>query len=316
MTAALSLLRRAIPLLSALACLGALAQEGPVRLVVPVPPGGSLDMTARVIAQRWQARGTPVVVDNRPGGNTLIGADAVAHSAADGRTLLLGATPLAIAPLQQKTAFNIDSLAPVIQLSTEGFALVARRGGGIDSLQDLAERAASRPAGINCIAVPGVPEIACDQLKLHLKGRSETIPYQGLAPATQALLGDHGDVMFSPMPTVIGLLRGGQVRLLAVSSRTGLPPGTEAVPLISEAWRGFVLEGFTGIFVPHDTPEERVRALNRELDALLRDPEVRAAMLANAQAPIGGEPRLLADQVRATQERYQDVVGAIRAARR
>ena len=284
------------------------ADTKPVRLVVPVPPGGSLDATARLIAQRWQARGTTVVVENRPGANTLIGSDAVAHSAPDGYTLLLGSTTLAIAPFQQKTAFNPESIAPVIQVSTETFALLASKSSGIDSPQALMHLAASRTGGINCISVPGAPEIACEQLKQLLGGRSTPIPYQGLAPATTALLGGHGDIMFAPMATAMQIVRGDQARLVAVSSRAAMPDDIGPVPLTGDVWKGFVLEGFTGIFVPAGTSEERVKLLNRELDAILHEPEVRAAMLANVQAPVGGAADLLEQQLQHTQARYHDVL--------
>jgi tripartite-type tricarboxylate transporter receptor subunit TctC len=303
--------RRAVAVAMALAAclpLPARTDTRPVRLVVPVAAGGSLDTTARLIAQHWLARGTTAVVDNKPGANTLIGADAVAHAPPDGYTLLYASTALAIAPFQAKTPFNPDTLAPVMQVSTETFGLVAARSGGIDSADALRQLALARPGGINCIAVPGVPEIACEQLKAHLNGRSTTVPFQSLAPATTALLGGHGDVLFSPMVSVMPLLRGGQARLIAISSRTGLPDDVAAAPLASELWKGFVLEGFTGVFAPSGVTEERVRVLNRELQAILLEPDVLNAMRANLQAPAGGTPAMLAELLRQTQARYHEVM--------
>jgi len=284
------------------------ADTRPIKIVVPVPPGGSLDITARLIAQRWEARGTNVIVENRPGGNTLIGAEVVAHAAADGYTLLMGSTTLAIAPFQQKTAFTLDSIVPVIQVSTETFALLASKASGIETPASIAQLASSRPGGINCISAPGVPEIACEQVKSVLGGRSATVPYQGLAPATTALAGGHGDIMFSPMLTAIQQVRGEQARLVAVSSRAAMPDDISPVPLTGDVWKGFVLEGFSGIFAPAGTPEDRVRALNREIDAILREPELRAAMLANVQAPVGGTPEALGQQLKQTTARYNDVL--------
>jgi tripartite-type tricarboxylate transporter receptor subunit TctC len=108
------------------------------------------------------------------------------------------------------------------------------------------------------------------------------------------------------------MLRGGQARLLAVSSRAGLPEGVEPAPLLSEQWSDFVMEGFTGVFVPKGTPEERIRQLNRELGAILRDNDVRAAMHANAQEPVGGDPKVLGEQLRASIKRYREVIARLK----
>jgi tripartite-type tricarboxylate transporter receptor subunit TctC len=284
----------------------ACAQTRPIRLIVPVPAGGSLDITARLIASRWNARGATVYVENKPGANMLIGAELVAHSPADGYTLLYGSTPLVIAPFQQKTAFVPESIAPVVQVSAETFGLMSAKAGDLDSPEALARLASSRP--VNCIAVPGAPEIACEQLKTVLLGRVTVVPYQGLAPAITALLGGHGDVMFSPMLSVVPLVRGGQARLLAVSSRAALPDDITAPPLVGDVWKGFVLDGFSGVFVPVGVPDERVRQLNRELNEILREPEVRAAMQGNMQAPVGGAPELLGQNMQAAQARYREVM--------
>jgi tripartite-type tricarboxylate transporter receptor subunit TctC len=296
-------------LAAALLCFAAgaaCAQTRSIRLVVPVPAGGSLDTTARLIASRWQARGASVYVENKPGANMLIGAELVAHAPPDGYTLLYGSTPLVIAPFQQKTAFHLDTIAPVVQVSVETFGLMSTKTGDIDSPEALARLAATRP--INCIAVPGAPEIACEQLKAFFNGRVTTVPYQGLAPAMTALIGGHGDVMFSPMLSVVPLVRGGQVRLIAVSLRAALPDDIAAVPLVGDVWKGFVLDGFTGVFAPAGVPEERVRQLNRELNEILREPEVRTSMQGNMQAPVGGAPELLEQNMQGAQAKYREVM--------
>jgi len=295
----------AMALLCAAASFGH-AQTRAIRLVVPVPAGGSLDTTARLIASRWQAKGTSVYVENKPGANTLIGADIVAHSQPDGYTLLYGSTPLVIAPFQQKTAFHPDTIAPVMQVSTETFGLMTAKSGDLDSPDALTRLASSRP--INCIAVPGAPEIACEQLKAFFQGRVTVVPYQGLAPAITALLGGHGDVMFSPMVSVVPLVRGGQARLVAVSSRAALPDDIAPAPLVGDVWKGFVLDGFTGVFSPLGVPGERIRQLNRELNEVLHEPEVRTSMQGNMQAPVGGAPDVLGQNMRDAQARYRDVL--------
>lgn len=287
-------------------------ERRPIRVVVPVPAGGSFDATARAIARYWQARGPTIVVENKPGAGTLLGADAVARAPADGNTLFYGSGALVIAPMLQSSGFKVDSLVPVIQVATETFGLVSRNGSGIDSLDDLLRAAAAREAGINCIAVPGAPEIACEQLRLHLKGRSVSVPYPGVAPATAALLGGHGDVMFVSMVTGAPMVRSGQLRLLAASGPAGIPDGMAPVPLLPRVWDGFVLESFSGFFAPRGTPPDRVQELNREIDAVLREPELRALMEAGGQSVVAGPPQVLAAQMRTTQQRYRDLVARLK----
>ncbi|AMO23850.1 tripartite tricarboxylate transporter substrate binding protein [Ramlibacter solisilvae] len=281
----------------------------PIKLVVPVPPGATLDTTARRIAKEWAViAGAPVVVENRPGANTLIGADFVARAAADGRTLLYSTTSMAIAPLLQKTSLSVDGVVPVIQISAETYALAVSTSSTVTIPQDLERLAAARREGLNCSVVPGAPELACEQLKILLKGRSTSVPYAGAAPAVQAVVAGEADLTFAPVSSLLPLVHAGRLRLVAVSSRDVLPPDMGSLPLLSMAWRGFFLEGFTGIFAPKGTPKERMEQLNRELNAVLRAAEVRESMRISAQIPVGGGPEHLDSEMRRMHTRYREII--------
>lgn len=296
----------------ALACIAPVARAQDARtlhFVVPVTPGGSLDVTTRRIATQISAtNGAPVLVENRPGGNTLIGAEYVARSTPDGTTVFFGATSTAITALMQNGTTAFDSLVPVAQITFETYALVVPTSSPVNSLKDLEQVAASRKGGLNCAAVTGAPEIACEQLRTRLRGGSTTIPYQGVGAAVESLAGGHADLMFSPLGSVLPLVQGNRLRLIAATSRAALPAGHSQVPLLAEAWPGFVLEGFLGAFVPRRTPPERIAQLNRQINAALEDPVVRESMRSVGQTIVGGSPERFADVLRRVYVRYRSVV--------
>lgn len=287
----------------------ALADEARVvHIVVPAPPGGNLDATARMLAQKLSAiTGELHMVDNRPGANTQIGIEWVARAAPDGRTMLLGGTGVVFLAMVQK--FNVsplDDLAPVIQVSRESYALVVSPGGAA-SIDELERLAASRPGGLNCATAPGVTALACEQLKARLNGRLTVVPYPGVAPAVNAIMGGHADLAFIIGASASRLIQGGSLRVLAVSSRAGIPSSAHA-PLLSQLWPGFLLEGMSGLFVPARTPDARVAQLNRAVEQVLADPEVGTTMREGGQEPVGGSTLQFAMTLRNAQERWGEII--------
>ncbi len=287
----------------------ALADEARiVHIVVPAPPGGNLDGTARMLAHKLSAlTGELHVVDNRPGANTQIGIEWVARAAPDGRAVLLAGTGVVFLGMVQK--FNVsplDELAPVIQVSRESYALVVSPGGPA-SIEELERLAASRPGGLNCATAPGVTALACEQLKARLNGRLTVVPYPGVAPAINALLGGHADLAFIIGASASRLIQGGSLRVLAVSGRGSIPSAAHA-PLLSQLWPGFLLEGLSGLFVPARTPDARIAQLNRAVEQVLADPEVGAAMREGGQELVGGSPLQFAMTLRNAQQRWAEII--------
>ena len=294
-----------------LACAPMQADEiRPVRLIVPAPPGGNLDNMARLLAHRLTAlTGEPHLVENRPGANTQIGTEYVVHAPADGRVLLYAGTSIAFLPLLQKVDFSpLDDLTPVAQVSTERYLLVVAAASPANTARELEQLAAGRPAGLNCVASPGATRIACDQLSARLGGKSTTVPYAGLAQALNALMGEHADLMFVNYESSHRLVETGKLRVLATSDRIGLTGGAAQAPLMSELWPGFVLEGSSGIFVPARTPQARVIQLNRVLNQILADPQVRALMRSSGQEPVGGSSLQYRQSLRQSHLRYAQVI--------
>jgi tripartite-type tricarboxylate transporter receptor subunit TctC len=289
----------------------AAAQDSrPIRMVVPAPPGGNLDTTARLLTSRLPAVTNEAwIVENRPGGNTVIGTEMVVRAPADGRVVLYHATNMVMMQWTHKLPFApLEDLLPVVQVSVERYALVVPVSSTATTLRSLEEMAASRASGLNCVAAPGVSNIACEQFRARVRGRATTIPYAGVAQALQATAGGHGDLMFCNFETAARMLEAKRVKLIAVSSNQGLPAQYAHAPVIGEGWPDFVIEGLSGIFVPAATPPARVRELVRDVNRVLADPDVAHAMREAGQEPVGGTPEQFAQVLRRASQRYGEII--------
>lgn len=277
-----------------------------VRLVVPAPAGGTLDASARLFARRMASHsGDNWLVENRPGANSQIAAEWVARAPADGRVLMFAGSGLAFMPWLQKVSFApLEELAPVVQLTAEHFVLATGAGSAVPDAASV-ERLA-RQAGLTCVAPPGPPSIACEQLKARLGERLVAAPYPGVAPAITALLGGHADLMFTNLESGAKLAAAGRVRLLARSSGA---PGMPGVPEFGAVWPGLVLDSHFGILAPRQTPRERIDALNAQFNQVLAEPEVLALLTRDgAQQPVGGTPERYGAALRSTAERYGAII--------
>jgi tripartite-type tricarboxylate transporter receptor subunit TctC len=279
----------------------AVAAAQPIRIVVPAPPGGNLDGSARLLAQKLASvTADTYVVENRPGANTQIGTEAVVRAAADGRTVLFAGTGVIFLPLLQKVSFSPQvDLVPVAQWSSEQYAVVTSADGPVKSVADLA----ARTGGANCAAYPGVSTIACEQLSARAGGRVATVPFPGISPAVTSVLGGHADILFVNLEPVQKLVAAGKLRVLAQTQGAGL-----GAPLVGDVWPGFVLEGHAGILAPAGTPEARIRQLNRDINKALADPEVAAHMREGGQDPVGGPPERYAENLKRSVQLYGDLI--------
>jgi tripartite-type tricarboxylate transporter receptor subunit TctC len=271
----------------ALATLPAAAQtfpSRPVKLVVPYAAGGTGDIVARIISERLAgALGQSVVVENRPGASGAIGTQNVAASAPDGHTLLVGQTgEIAINPHWAK-GMNYDpdkDLVPVALATIVPLALVAPGKAPYASVADMLKY--SRERGLSFasagIATPG--HFAGEVLKFKTNSNLTHVPYKGAAPALNDLLGGHVDFFFSGFPAAVEHVKGGTLKLLAVSSgrRSGVAPDT---PTVAEASgiAGFDIALWQGFFAPRGTPKEIVERLNGEINRILAEPEVKQKLL-------------------------------------
>jgi tripartite-type tricarboxylate transporter receptor subunit TctC len=282
-----------------------LAQDRTIKIVVPAPAGGSLDASARALAERLTALTHEThVVENRPGANTVIGAEHVARAAPDGRVMLLAGTGTVLSGLMQKIAFSpLEELRPVVKVTTGHFVLVVPEASPLNSAQSLLAQASARQQGLSCAAPPGPMAIACEQLRARSNDRVTVVPYPGIAPALTALLGGHVDVMFSNVEATDKLVETGRLRVLAATSALAAPNA----PLVEQVWPGLLMEGYYGLFVPARTPNETVQQINRNVNQVLGDPKFTAQMREAKQDPEGGTPEQFARTVARTVQRHAEL---------
>ena len=272
-----------------------------LRIVVPYGPGPGLDAVARILAKQLSVvRGTPVIVDNRPGAGTVIGTEFVHHAKPDGKTVLLNGSALALGAANNSFTFNpMTGLSPIIQVSDADSFLVIHAGLPVKSLSELIALSTSR--GLNCGAVAGQYEIACRYLHSLLGENHVTVVYKGVGEATTALYSGEVDLMFASKSMLTPMLPSGKVRLLAAATPGVADAPFADLPLLKKKWPDFVLSGLVALYAGSDTPPELVQNLNRQLNQVLSDPEVKQSLKSLGLTPVGGPP----SQV--TQRLIQDI---------
>lgn len=303
-------------LLSALAAPAAMAQAGkPLHIVVPFAAGGAVDVVARAVGQRMsELMSGPVVVDDRPGANGNIGADAVAKSAADGTTVLIAANGLAAnvtlfrsLPFDARTDF-----APVARVGYAPLVLVVAADSPVKSLKELLALARSKPGSLNYgSAGNGTSQhLATELLRLQTGIVVVHVPYKGGAPAVTDLMGGRLSFFITNPIEVLANIQAGRLRALAVGSPKRLPLLPE-VPTFAEAGvPGYEATVWWGLFAPAKTPKDAVAKLGAETLKALEDPGVREklAALGAIVDPLGPEAfdRFFRDEI----EKWAKVIKA------
>lgn len=316
--------RHLLTLSLALACAGAFAQPArPVRLVVPYPPGGPLDAVARLLADKVKDSVGTVIVENKPGAGGNLGADAVAKSAADGHTLVIGAVAThAINPwLYRKLPYDpIRDFTPITLIAQVPNVLVmnadtARRL-NIQRLQDLVAYAKSHPGQLNYGSGGNgsAGHLAGEMFKGQAGLYMVHIPYGGANPAQLALLSGQVDLNFDNLAAASANIRAGKLKALAVTTRqrsTAMPD----LPTVAEAGAPLGLANFDvstwfGLFGPAGLPAETTARLNKAFTDALQLPDVRARLAQLMIEPSPTTPAAFAAFVRSELSRYEKVVKA------
>jgi tripartite-type tricarboxylate transporter receptor subunit TctC len=268
----------------------------PIYDVVPMPAGGPNDFLARVLAERLsRSMGQPVVVENRPGANSVVGTEYVARRPADGYTLLHVAQSHVTNPLfQAKLPFDaIKDFEPITQLISTKFILAVTAALGPKDLKEFIAYARSNPGKISCATLgPGSSHFLAAELLKSMAGIDMLdVPYQGGAQITQALLGGNVDATFIAVFTVQKHIRAGKLRGLGVTTAQRSPLLPE-VPTIAEAgpYPGYEMDVWQGAVVRAGTPMSIVHRLNREMLAALNDPQTAEKITASGVDIIGTSP--------------------------
>ncbi|MBC5767860.1 Bug family tripartite tricarboxylate transporter substrate binding protein [Ramlibacter albus] len=273
---------------------GAFAQGAypnrPIKLIVPWTTAGTVDISARMLAERLSAKlGQPVVVDNRAGATGQIGSQAVARSPADGYTLLvMSATVHSVSPNIQKTfPFDpIDDFTPVSEIVRFPYALVVSSNSPYQSVADLVAAAKKAPGTISygSFGPASAPYLITEMLALASGTKLLHVPYKGAAPAITDVMAGHIHFFIDSLPSPLSQVRGGKLRALAVttSQRSTVLPN---VPTLAETLPGFEAIAWLGIAAPPQTPRDVVAKLHAALQQIAAEPEYGAKL-----RDIGLEP--------------------------
>ena len=288
----------------------------PVRLVVPFPAGGTTDILARAVAQRLsEAWGQQVIVDNRPGAGGNIGSDLVAKAKPDGYTLLMGTVGThAINPsLYRNMPYDhVKDFAPVILVAGVPNVLVVNPSLPVHSVPELIAYAKANPGKLNFASSGNGTSIHLSgELFKTMAGVQMThVPYKGSSPALADLMGGQVQLMFDNLPSSLGLIKGGKLRAIAVTSATraaALPD----VPTIAESGLpGFEASSWFGVLAPAATPHEIVAKLNGTIALWLATPEAKEKLLAQGAIAAGGSPEDFARHIDRETAKWAKVVKA------
>jgi tripartite-type tricarboxylate transporter receptor subunit TctC len=287
----------------------------PVRMVVPFAPGGPVDTIARVVSPRLaELLGQPVVVDNRAGGGSTIGTEWVVRSPADGYTVLLTSSSIAINPsIYTQLAFDpVRDLAPVTWVAASPLALVVHPALPVKSVSDLI-RLARKRNGELVYASSGTgsaPHLAGELFASMVGARLVHVPYKGAGPATGDLLAGHVQVMFNNMLNAVPNVQAGRLRALGVTS-AGRSPALPDTPSITEAGvAGYEATTWYAYFAPGGTPRAIADRHHREMAAVLRMREVQGRLSAQGVDPVGAGPDDLARHLELEIRKWAQVVKA------
>jgi tripartite-type tricarboxylate transporter receptor subunit TctC len=286
-----------------------------IRIVVPFAPGGSSDVSARLVANHLGARlGRPVVVENKPGAATVIGTQEVARSAPDGTTLLLTPPPFAIIPFAYANLpFDPQrDFRPVSLLVLSPNALMVSSEVPARSLAEFVALAKARPGRLN-YASPGngsLPHVAFELLKLRTGIDVVHVPYRGGGPAVADLAAGRVEAMIASPLEAAGQVQAGRVRPLMVAGSPRISAWPE-VPTADEAGlAGFSTPGWFGLTAPAGVPDAIVRRLNAEIGAVLAMPEVTTRLAEMGASAAPGSPESFGELIAAQRTQWAEAVRA------
>ena len=272
----------------------------PVRLVVPFPPGGTLDIEARLIAAKLRENWTqPIIVENRPGANGAIGVDYTARSAPDGHTMVLNASLIVTTPQLQRTPYDLNrDLVGIVQTAVFSFILAASPRTGVSTIDELVELARKEPGRLN-YASAGIGtgiHMYAELVKSAAKIDLTHVPYKGEGSAMQALLAGEVDLIFTTASAIVPLAKAGKLRALMVTGTKALE-SLPNVPPMDSVYPGLNIDPWHGIFAPAATPRAVLDQIASDVRAAILSPD-----LSSRFREMGLEPNVV------TSDRFREIV--------
>lgn len=286
-----------------------------ITMVVPFPAGGPTDIVARLVSQKLSENlGQTVVVDNKPGASSIIGANQVFRAPSDGYTLLLNYSGHVINPyLKRDLPFDpMKDFVPVVGLASTPQILVVSPKIKATSIKELIQLAKTSDKALTFASSSiGAPSHLAGELFSQLTTVPLMhVPYRGSAPALTDLLGGQVDMMFDSAPSSIGFVQSGKLKALGVTSGDRSEVAPELPTLDESGLKGFAVTTWYGIWAPANTPPEIVNTLNKELNKVLSDPGIKERLLQAGAEPLGGTQEDFAAFCKSESERYGAIVKA------
>ncbi|PIF74031.1 tripartite-type tricarboxylate transporter receptor subunit TctC [Variovorax sp. 54] len=286
----------------------------PIRWLVPYAAGGGSDFLARTVAQTLSTQvGQPVLVDNKPGGNTALAAAETARAPADGYTVLSAdnGTLVFNPALYKSLSYSpTKDLAPVTLMGKFPMILVVGANSGFATAKDFIAQAKAKPGGINyASAGAGSPHhLAMELLKVEAKLFMVHVPYRGAAPALADVVGGQLPAMMVDMAAGAGFIKGGKVRPLAVANPTRLPQLPDVPTFAELGYKNVEAAALVGVVVPAATPADVVNTLNRQLVAAIHEPSVNKRMVDFGVEPVGNTPAQYTELLKAETARWHKLI--------
>jgi len=287
----------------------------PIRFIIPFTPGGSTSVLARLIGQKLsESWGQQVIVDNRPGGNTIIGSEALVKSAPDGYTILQ-VTPFHVTNphLFPKLPYDpIKDFAPVATLVVSEFVLVLNPGVPANDLRELIALAKSKPGQLNYASTGngGATHLASEFFNIMAGVKVQHIPYKGTVPALTDVIGGQVQMLFAIPIIAIPHINSGKLKAIAISGEKRWSAIAQ-VPTFTEAGLpNFDVKAWYGVLAPAETPKEIVNKLSAEIARILALPDIKEKLLGQGMDPFVSTPEQFAALIKADLAKYARIIKA------
>ena len=291
------------------------APNKPIRIIVPTAPSGGNDVMARIVAQKLGERmKQPVIVENKAGGNGAIGSEAVAKAPPDGYTILFGYIAThGINPGLSKLPYDaVKDFAPIARIADAPNVLVVNPAVPVKTVQELIAYAKAKPGTLNYASAGNgtAPHIAAEEFKLRTGIDMTHVPYKGSGPAVADTLAGQTQVMFASLVAASQHIKSGKLRGLAVTGKARSPL-FPSLPTVAESGvPGFEVVQWYGFFAPAKTPPEIVDRLNREINAVMNDPETVKRFADQGADVVTGTPQEFGAFVKAEIQKWSAVIKA------
>ena len=308
-----------LPTIAAAAPCGvALAQQDypsrPIRFITPYAPGGSTTVMARLVGQHLTERwGQNVIVDNRPGGNTVIGTELLAKSPPDGYTILLTPSTHSILSMLMRTPYDpVKDFAPVAGIGVSPQVLVVNPAVAATTVKELIALAKAKPGYLTFASsgAGGPTHISGEMFNVLAGVKTRHIPYKGGGPATIDLIGGHVHMFYSVPVNVIGHVRSGKLRAIAVSGKNRVAALPDTPTFAEAGLPGFDIVTWNGVTAPAGTPRAIVEKLSAEIAALLAMPATKERLAAIGTTPLILTPEEFAAMIKSEIAMYASVIKA------